>query len=39
MISKSELTDEMTRYNVKEFKSEQIDKYWNNWLIFKKKGF
>ena len=37
MISKSELTDEMTRYNVKEFKSEQIDKYWNNWLIFKKK--
>ena len=37
MNLRNELIDEISKYNVKETKSQQIDKYWNNWLIFKTK--
>ena len=37
MNLRNDLIDEISKYNVKETKSQQIDKYWNNWLIFKTK--
>ena len=39
MNSKKDLIDEIGKYNVKEAKLNQIEKYWNNWLIFKSKDF
>ena len=38
MSNKVELTDETSKFNVKQIKMEQINKYWNNWLIFKNKS-
>ena len=38
MSNKVDLTDETSKFNVKQTKMEQINKYWNNWLIFKNKS-
>jgi len=38
MSNKVDLTDETSKFNVKQIKMEQINKYWNNWLIFKNKS-
>ena len=32
-----DLIDEIGKYNAKEAKLKQINKFWNNWLIFKGK--
>ena len=38
MSNKVDVIDEISKLNVKEAKMEQINKYWNNWLIFKNKS-
>ena len=38
MNNKIDLSEETSKYNVKQTKNEQINKYWNNWLIFKNKS-
>jgi hypothetical protein len=37
MNTRTNLIDEITKYDVKEAKINQVNKYWNNWLIFKSK--